>query len=431
MEDALGPIILLTFCLFISCWEFKRFNTFVTPFGALAWPYAIVAFMINFGGKYFGFFPVSYENILFVMMCLVFFLIGGQWVISLFKNKNIETIDNHKTSRGLGNIFDIYRPLFVFLGLVSIISGIIHFYQSINEVGWSNIGSKDFSTLYGTGFLAHLKILSRPSFIFLIGDFLYHKRKYVFVLLVIMFLVIFVRQVKYQIFAIVLGGYYFCILNGLVKFSLRKIVFYVLLIFLVFNATYYIGFLAVGMDYAFATKTHLRSLNLFFTYLFGGPIAFSEIFMSPGYPLFSFKEIIAVPINIYKFLIGNSELIDIIIHKRVAVSSQSDMFHSSNVYGMVGMLYMYLGTYLTIIYMFIAGIIGYLFLGLSLKFKKTIGFQLIYSLIMAFLTVAFFDLYFNKLVFYEASFYMLTIPPFYLLGKNFIKFSLLQHKIET
>jgi len=426
MNDFLGPLIIVSFSSILSYWEYSRFGTFVTPFGVMVWPFTIIVFIINLVGKQVGFFTVSPQSIAFVLLSYTFFFIGGQIIINFFRKSDGSFEPKANTSKNLGHLFELYRPLFVFLAIVSIIAGLVNFLLTIRELGLVNPGSEEFGIMYGTGWLSHVQNLSRLAFIFLVGDYIVNRKKHTLVLLILSFLVIFIRQVKYHIFGIVFGAYFFCLLNGIIRFSIRKILLYSLIVFILFNATYYIGFLAVGFDYTLSARTNIRLLYHFFTYLFGGPIAFSEIFSEARYPIYSFNEIVAVPINLFRFLSGDKNLIDIVINNWVPVSNLTDMFHTANIFGAVGMLYMYLGKYLTWIYLCLLGAFSYLLWGLSLRVKESIGVQLVYGLFMAFLTVSFFDLYFNKLVTFEATFYMLAIPPGYLLLRNFVKHSMTQ-----
>lgn len=424
MSNILGSLLLITFCTLLSYWENKKYGHFITPFGVMVWPYTIIVLIINFIGKHYGFYEVSLESILFVVVSFFFFMTGGTMIITLFRNDSIRTDSKPITAKNISKLFDSFRSLFIFLSLISIISGIINFNSSINDLGWINFGSPEFLESYGSGWLSHVQNLSRLAFIFLVGDYIVSKKKYVLFLIVFTFLVIFVKQVKYDIFGIVLSAYFFCLLNNIVRFSIKKILLYILGVFTVFSVSYYIGFLVVGIDYTFAARTNIRLINLFFTYLFGGPIAFSEVYSLVKYPLYSIQEIIAVPMNLIRFMTGYDNFVDIIIHNWVSVSNRVDMFHISNVYGAVGMLYMYLGKYLTWLYMFFLGIFSYSLWGFSLKVRKYIGVQMAYSLIMAFLTVSFFDLYFNKLVTFESTAYMLVIPPVFLAMKNIWKLNL-------
>ena len=424
MSDSLGPLVLLTFCALVSYWEYSKYGSVITPFGVMVWPYTVVVLLINMIGKQFGFFDVSLPSITYVAISYSFFLVGGQIVNSLFKKTVSEFELKPRTSANIDKLLDSYRPLFVFLAIISIVAGSLNFDSSIRELGWINFGSREFLEAYGSGWLSHVQNLSRLAFIFLVGDFIVKRKKYILVLIVLTFLVIFVKQVKYDIFGIILGAYFFCLLNNIIRFSIRKILFYFLGVFVVFSVSYYIGFLVIGLDYTLAVRTNIRLINLFFTYLFGGPIAFSEIFSQAKYPLLSFQEILAVPMNLLRFLTGDKSFIDIVIHNWVSVSDRVDMFHISNVYGAVGMLYMYLGKYLSWIYMFFLGMLSYALWRVSLLVKEAIGVQMVYGLIMAFLTVSFFDLYFNKLVAYESTFYMIVIPPIYLVIKRASVFSL-------
>jgi len=413
MSAAVTSIVLLAFCSGVSLTDYYRFGTYLTPFGVMVWPYVIVVTSINLVGIHFGYFPVSLLSAVIVILHFIFFYLGGQIIFLLIGKKNIN--DEAETSKNIREILEVYRPLFVILAIISVVAGLIHFRQSLNEVGgFINIASEEFDEAYGTGVLSHLQNLGRISFIFLVGDFLVHRKKYILFILLGVFFVIFIRLVKYHIFGIVLGAYFFCLINGIIKFSIRKILLYSLAIFFLFGATYYLGFLVVGLDYALDIETNIRFLNLFFTYLFGPPIAFSEIIEGTKYPIFSYKEIFAVPINIYKTILLDENLVNIQIRNWVPVSNNLNMFHYANVFGAVGMLYMYLGIFGSLFFMFSLGAIINFFWVWSLRVKYAIGVQLVYSLLMAFLAVSFFDLYFNKLPTYESTFYMLVIPPAYL-----------------
>jgi len=428
MSDVLGPLVLVVFCLLVSYWEYTRFRTVVTPFGALAWPYTIVVLMINFGGTYFGFFPVSVESILFVMICFGFFLVGGYGITFLLIGRRGDSILFKDVRKETKTFLDYYRPLFMVLALVCIVSGLFHFYELITEFGWANIGSKDFRDAYGSGILSHIELLGRSAFIFLFAYYLFYRKKSVLILLFLIGLTVIIRQVKYHIIVLLLSGIYFSYLHNLLKFNLKKIMIYALGIYVVFNLTYVIGFGAVGVDFAYSPKVQAFLLNHFFTYLFGGPIGFSEILKNPVYPMYSAEEIFAVPINMIRFLEGDFNYVNIIIGNWVPVSTIYKYFHSSNVFGIFGMLYAYIGSLATFIYTLVLGILAYTFMGLASRSRTGIGFQFVYVYVLGFLTISFFGLYFNMLSFVEVSFYMVIIPSLYILGREIMRFAVLQHK---
>ena len=170
MVDVFGPLLLLLFCSLVSYWEYSRLNTIITPFGVLAWPYTVIVMMINFGGKHFGYFPVSLQSIFFVMGCFGFFIISGRLMTFCVVNGDKDSLLLKKRHGNIEELFKYYRPLFVFLAIVSIVAGVIHFHRTINEIGLINIASIDFDETYGSGPLSHIMILSRPAFIFLFAE---------------------------------------------------------------------------------------------------------------------------------------------------------------------------------------------------------------------------------------------------------------------
>ncbi len=431
MADVLGPTLMFFFCLLISYLEYTRYKTILTPFGVMAWPYTIIVLMINFGGKHFGFFPVSLQSILFILACWIFFLAGGYAGLALIRNGEVEVdsiMFKTKDSR-ITEYLDYYRTLFIALGVISFIAGAIHFYQVLRTFGWVKIPSRDFRTAYSSsGILSHIMLLGTPAFIFLFLDYLTRKRKINLVLLTLLFFMTLARQVKYHVFVILLSSLYLGYLHNLLKFNFKKILLYSFIVYLLFNMSYTIGFGALGINRTYSPRVQAFLFNHFFAYLFGGPIGFSEILKDPAYPMYSFKEIISVPLNIARFLRGDSGFVNIVFKNWVPISTIHNYFHGSNVFGMFGMIYAYIGTYITLILGFIMGMFTYVFGFLILKNRDSLGFQLTYVFILSFLTLSFFAFYFNVLSFVEVSFYMLTIPFLHTTGRKLMHFTKLQHQ---
>lgn len=418
--DILGVLILTLFCLTISLWERKRTGTTITPFSMTAWPYTFVVILINFGGIHFGFFPVHLKSILFVMGCLIFFLAGGMIIQQLLPTATINTKLIRAENNELDNFFNYYRPLFVVLAIISIGAGFINLYVSIQSVGgWMYIASTEFEDAFGKGILAHIMTINRAAFLFLFADYLHKKRNSTLILLALIFITVLVLQIKNHIITLLLGGLFFAYQFKLIKFNFKKIIGYGILIYVMFNISYIIGFSTIEMSHAYSSKVQLYLLNHFFTYLFGGPIGFSEILKDPVYPLYSYKEIFAIILNIQNTLAGNKNVINVIFYNWIPVSSIYKFFHSSNVFTMFGMLYMYIGLYGTYLYLFLLGIIAYLLRWLSLRNNYDTGWKLIYAFLLSYLTLSFFGLYFNMLMIYEASFFMLMVPLIYRFYKSF------------
>ena len=414
IEDILGAVLLLTFCYLISRWEKRRDGSVITPFSVLAWPYAITVALANLAGKYFGFFPVNMTSILFVMLCLVFFFIGGMGTVAFFGTDNKRTKPSENVHNRIIRLFDLYRPLFIVLAVVSIIASYVHFYITIKSLGWYFIASKEFEEAFGKGVLAHIAVLNRPAFIFLFADYLYRKRKSILILLILMFLSVLVLQIKSNIISILLAGIFFAHIYHLVKLNWRKVILYTGAVYILFNLSYIIGFSRIGISHAYSSRVQSYLFNHFFTYLFAGPIGFSEILSNSYYPLYTFKEIFAVPINLYNTLIGNPELVGVIFNHWIPISSIYQYFHLTNVFSIFGVLYMYIGPYGTFIYSFILGVVAYSLKVMAQKEEAFIGIRMVYAFLLSYLAISFFGLFFNILVVYEGSFFMLLMPVFFM-----------------
>ena len=412
MSDFLGPLILLIFCALVSYWEYGKFGTFITPFSAITWPYTIITMMINFAGQFFGFYTVSLKSILFILFCLCAFLLGAkgiEWMrlvkdsagIKISKPKNIAVLLEH------------YRPLFITVAVISIGAGITNFYLVIGEHGWLEIALRDFRLEYSTGILSHINNLSRPAFLFLFIDFLLNGKKKILLLLLLIFILILVRQVKYHIIVLLLGGLFLGYMNGLIRITLKKLLIYGLIAYFIFNLSYVIGFSVLGLSHAYSGEVQAFLFNHFFTYLFGGPIAFSLIIDSAAYPFYTWQEVVAVPINISRAVQGEHKMVDIIMNDWVDISNITKYFHSANIFGYFGMLWIYIGSLGTIAYTIIIGALSYLAFFNSHRENSGIVSQLVYAFIMSFLVLSFFGFYFNMLTFWEVLCMMLILPPIY------------------
>jgi hypothetical protein len=371
------------------------------------------------------------KSILFVMLCLSVFFMGGSLIYCFVRTENKHVSPLKSKTGAVHDLFDFYRPLFVSLAVLAVSAGFLHLFLSIQEVGgWENIASKDFKEIYGSGILSHIMLTGYVAFPFLVADFLTRRRKTVLLLLFLLFCIILLRQTKYQSIVLIVSSVYFCSLNRLFKVTIKKIILSAVIVYGLFNLPYLIAFSIFGVEKIYASDVHSFLFNHFFTYLFGGPIGFGRILNDPMYPLYTLNEIFAVPINIVTFLEGNSNYVNIIFHHWVSVSAIKDYLHYTNVFGLFGMLYMYIGTYGTLLYLFILGTLAQVLFVWVTRSNIHIGIQFVYSMIMGFLTLSFFGLYFNMLIVYEVSFYMLTIPFIYRIFRNIISAGIHMHLIE-
>ncbi|ODS30562.1 MAG: hypothetical protein SCARUB_04326 [Candidatus Scalindua rubra] len=329
----------------------------------------------------------------------------------------------------VSNLLEHYRPLFVTLALVSIAAGITQFFQVIGEHGWVEIASRDFRLEYSTGILSHINNLSRPAFLFLFADFLLNRKKKILLFLLIIFILILVRQTKYHIIVLLLGGLFLGYMYGQVRITFKKLLIYGLIAYFVFNLSYVIGFSVLGLSHAYSGKVQAFLFNHFFTYMFGGPIAFSRILDSVAFPFYSWQEVVAVPVNISRAVQGDPYMVDIILNDWVDVSNITKYYHSANVFGYFGMLWIYIGSLGTIAYTTVLGALSYLTFFYSHRKNSGIVSQLVHVFIISFLVLSFFGFYFNMLTFWEVLFMILIFPPIYNTYLELKKKSLEKHRI--
>ena len=75
---------------------------------------------------------------------------------------------------------------------------------------------------------------------------------------------------------------------------------------------------------------------------------------------------------------------------------------------------MYIGPYGTFIYSFILGVVAYSLKVMAQKEEAFIGIRMVYAFLLSYLAISFFGLFFNILVVYEGSFFMLLMPVFFM-----------------
>ena len=95
------------------------------------------------------------------------------------------------------------------------------------------------------------------------------------------------------------------------------------------------------------------------------------------------------------------------------------------------MVWFYLGYLGAIAYTALVGMISYLVFWRARRKNAGIAAQLLLSLILSFLTLSFFGLYFNMVIFWEVSFFILVIPPIYSMIRRLANISLTSLRDES
>lgn len=404
--DHFSTILLVTLVLVLVRWEGVLYDTLLTPIFLMAVPYTSLVVAINFIAIYFGYFTVGYKANLLVMLFFLLFFFVGLIPRQIFP-RSIPTEKKvvHPAMVNSGEFESYYR----IVAIIAILAGLLQFRQVIGQIGLANVGSPLFKQLYGGGILGHIMFFSRPAFFFLFALVMRRWSIVNVAILLAIFAMVTVPQVKYQIIVIVVAAVIYAINLGVIKVTIRKSLVAILFVYFLFNISYVIGFSASGLDYAYSDKVQAFLFNHFFTYLFGGPIGFSEILEMKQYPYFTVVELLAVATNIYKAVIGDSQYVEIIIRHWLPISTITQYFHSTNTFGLFGMLYAYAGVAGAGIFTMLYSGLVYTIFQLSLLNRENVAFQMAYAYVGAFLVLSFFGLYLNMMPFYEVLVYIFLL----------------------
>ena len=353
------------------------FGTFLTPISALSIPYIIIVFLTYLVGPSFGFVEFYYKSILFWMLGLfVFWLPGVLIAIFAIRKTNIYSypFNFQQTSKSKPTLFLSY------IVIIILILSVIKSMQS------GKIGSPSFQQSFGTGISGHVLLLSRLLYIYLIID--YSRKNIVPIFL---FLVLYLLYgAKSWILIPTIAGIFARLIIYKKNIQISLIIKIVVSGLILFYLSYRIV-LGPNMPFSFAYKH-------FFTYLFSGTLGWSEYIRQNGEMGIDNLMLINPLVNIYSKISGI---------KLQSISSDVFTYIGSDAYPNVktffGTIFMYAGIKLGIIYIFICGIVTYLFLTLTIKTGDKMMLAL-YMLYLSALIFAWFDLYFNNLFFLEVPF---------------------------
>lgn len=423
--DHFTTVLLLAFVVAMVRWERYYSSTYLSPIFLISVPYTTVVVAINFIAIHFGYFTVSYEANLFVILFFGLFFGVGLMIRRIFPHKNSSGQSRLASVELPADEFEIYYQI---IAVIAILAGVLQFRQVIGQIGLVNVGTPQFKELYGGGILGHIILFGRPAFFFLFVSTVKRWNLVSGLMLVMIFSIVAVPQVKYQIIIIILTAGIFAVNLGVIKVTFRKSLLALVIVYFLFNLSFVIGFSASGLDYAYSDKVQSFLFNHFFTYLFGGPIGFSEILEMKQYPYSSVIELLAVPANIYKAILGDSQYIQIIVRQWIPISTITQYFHGTNTFGLFGMLYAYTGVAGAGFFTMLYAALAYTSFQLSLLKPENMAFQMVFAYIGAFLVLSFFGLYLNMLAFYEVLAYILILHYFV---KLFMRLNQLNYTIHS
>ena len=386
--------------------DYKETGALFTPFTVVAFPIVILSLYIEFIGSIRGYYNVTLDAYVFLLLNFIFIWLPGQLFF-------LATFGKLKFKNGFEQVKSFIQKnaiFLLFLLWVAIIAGLFDLFSFIHQYGITLITSKIFKETYGRGILGHLVNLGYPSFLLLVSYIPARvNRKIVLGSIFLMAFVIFVSQTKYHLIipltTILILKSFITKKKGIIY---KNLVLGGVLISLIFFATYFFGF-AIAYGYDNALSSIVFIFSHFECYIIGGPIALGKC-LSTYNQNFNIKYLFAVPVNIYHWINGSKEYItspgiDVLNISWVPISETA----TTNIYTMFGAVYLTLGYWGTLFFSLILGIISYGIYYITMKTKK-IGWIILNSWLLGTLTVSFFSYYFYLLLIWEVAFYSLVIP---------------------
>lgn len=265
--------------------------------------------------------------------------------------------------------------------------------------------SEDFEGMLTYGFAGHSFAILMGTLPFLLEIFLKERKKKYFLLIVFVFVLLFMKQVKYWVMIPLVWMVWYAISGGFIKLTIRKyftISFtMVSLLFILFFSVYLMKVVmsndAGSLDFY---EVFFSILIHFFGYLFSGILTLSSYENLGLYNNLSFSDgfgLIAGLMNIFNIITGQ---------EIITLELTRPMLPLNNLYNAVGNVPSLWGTMLlaagnfAFLFFFIIVFLLSILCGLA-RFSKIV--LIIYTFLTSFLFFSWFDYYFYLLTPYEVS----------------------------
>lgn len=387
--------ILILEVFFFSLLERKFLKTFFTPTLLLGYPFIFVVFLLLIFGKILEFKELSYAVIVFWIIGILIFQISFIFVAIVFNKVPVKKIAPIKLSQNNRQLYFIGLSV-IFLVLFT---GFLPWY---NSYGFTKIGTEEFITAYGGGFSGHILNIAILMVIYIIGT-IKKTERLKWLLLLSLYLLIALQQVKTWMFIPLIGGVLFRVFTGKMKsINIKFLVVIAVVSFFFFYIAYYFS---TNLSNSYTESNYLLFVfNYFMYYLFAGVLGFSEwvahnmIFKdSIEYLLSPFVTIASLFTDIEKINVVNPNFY--IINKQGYISNVRTIFGS--ILENAGIAY-------SIIYLFIVSSSIYFLYFLAL-IRQNLWLFLLLAFVLSPLFVGVFDFYYNNLALIEIPVYIYVL----------------------
>jgi Family of unknown function (DUF6337) len=401
----------------LSCLDWKRFGTWITPFSVLGLPYTCVVLLSYFLSEPLGFVPIFVPSVFIWIVGLFLVWASGAFVGWAIIDLRIGRPIAQDASRLHDNESSATKIALnvAFVAILIMVLGTVVALHSVG--GLVQVGTPDFKAAYSHGLSGHAVVWSSLLGILLIGTYHRGGRLQLAIIAAITFFVV-LGQVKGSVLHVVIGGVLFRVMRGRLRLSLTKILAVLAGTCIIFGLGYIAAMLATDSGALLEANTYSFLSRHYLYYLFSGPLSFSEALRNGVADIGGDWHAIFAPfIDLYHVTLKAGELVVIgSLHEKGMVIDDSGV--QDNVYTMFGTLYLYLGAGGAAIYAIVVGFLSYGVLIVTLL-KQDAWLTALYCYIAANLAVGFFEFYFWHLDMYELS----VLTGMFIYASRFIKVS--------
>jgi oligosaccharide repeat unit polymerase len=404
MENQVSSIVFLSIIVFLTYAEEKHAKGYITPFTVSAWPFVIISLLVNFFLVDIKFPYVSVRAHYFVLINLLIFWIVGY----LFSRLNIQTAGGVYTDlKGIFKPFVKFELIMMITAILATIAVIFRMYALIGQHGgWIYMGDYEFEVEINKGIIAHLFNIAKVMFIFLIFIYPYSKKKLlIFATLIFILIGLFIIQIKYNLFWLLLMIFFLRNLPKSASRQLRNIIILGLILAAILISFFLILTVIWGTFDATKKGVWQYLINAFLNYFVTGFILLDDWMNYPGVrPEWAFFAVFMNTINV---LMGNPERIRAVNYLNMGFIEVTPQIHS-NVGTSFGAYYLIGGYPFTILFSIITSVIAYY---LYFKYRNTTKILIIYFnlFILSICTLQFFSNFLSVLPFYELSAFFIII----------------------
>ncbi len=351
-----------------------------SPFFWFSVPIAVIILLSNLIGVRFGFFPVSTDAVYINIMGLSSFWIGG-----LLVSKSIHVYTK--------NIRFIPKSNFIFMYFFAAFVIAIALINLKSILGSRSIFQLEDQEFGQSGIMAHISNYITICTIFFVAALynkIYKSKKIIIAALILCIVIKFSTAIKAELMLPIIASIIFLLVQGKIKITIPTILIGILSIAFLF--------ISMGLFFNIGTKDNPMeyALAFFFFYAICGEVGLSEWISShPNWIPADNADLVTVFFyNIYEKIFGYNEMVT---YSKFAhqgwIPISDDYFgipFSTNVFSLIGEVYLNCGLFVGSVYFFLLGIYFYIIFSFA---KKSLFLLIWYSYISGILALSFFSSY--------------------------------------